>query len=84
MITPLEVPDAVALTAFLDSPAGINLLKRLEEERPDFGSSKTIEETALIAREAKGWENCVKTVKQLAALRPTPEIEGGYLDTAKD
>ncbi len=84
MIAPLETPDAADLKSFLDSKAGENLLKRLSELRPQISENLSIEATALKAREAKGWEECLKTLKLLAELRGPVAEDGGHLETSKD
>lgn len=84
MIPPLQTPDAAELKDFLESKAGEAALKRLWELRPQITENLSIEATALKAREAKGWEECLKTLKLLAELRGAVAEDGGHLDTSKD
>lgn len=79
----LATEDAVATSQFLLSPGGVNLFKRLTENRPPLGG-KTLEESALNAKEVEGWEKCMASIRLLGELRPESQPEVETLDTATD
>lgn len=83
-ITPLHTADAVALSEFLDSPTGHRLAERLKECRPPLGTANDLNQCALMAQEAKGWENCWATLVALSTLRQTQKEDPGYLNTHQD
>lgn len=83
-LDPLHPVDAYKLDDFLSSPSGVNILARLRSSRPPLGDGESIDKCALMAQEAKGWENCLNTLIALAELKPKQREESPFLDTSKD
>jgi hypothetical protein len=78
------VEHAVDLDIFLKSPAGQSLMNALRFRRPDIGNAQTIEQQALVSREARGWEKCLEELVSISQERPREPMGNGFLDMSND
>ena len=66
--------DAAQLREFMGKPVGKNLIASLQASIPE-NNAKSIEETALISKEIKGWQDCINTILANAEHNERPEVE---------
>ncbi len=66
-----QVPTAIAVTIdeFLATGSGQVLIETLKARTPEL-EGRTLEETAMRAREQKGWSDCIKEMLAIAKERP--------------
>lgn len=67
----MEIPvaHALELNEFLARPAGLTLLKALQERRPSM-KGVGFEERSINSGIAQGWEECMAEIKKIASERP--------------
>jgi len=70
---PTEIPVAHALDIlhFLSNPAGLTLIKVLQERRPSMKGSN-FEERSINSGVAEGWELCMAEIEKIAHERNQP------------